>query len=111
MRTSRPKPRKSGCISVKMRFEAPMVVSGPANWKIKLLANSAVSWPPAARALVKPKRELVVSVFCSSAPLPKWVKFVSLVANQCRANRSEEHTSELQSPDHLVCRLLLEKKK
>src|SRR5258708_20292177 len=28
-----------------------------------------------------------------------------------RADRSEEHTSELQSPDHLVCRLLLEKKK
>src|SRR5207244_11973302 len=30
-------------------------------------------------------------------------------ASACR--RSEEHTSELQSPDHLVCRLLLEKKK
>src|SRR5258708_6184672 len=32
----------------------------------------------------------------------------------CRVHkpiRSEEHTSELQSPDHLVCRLLLEKKK
>src|SRR5690348_17438795 len=28
-----------------------------------------------------------------------------------RAARSEEHTSELQSPVHLVCRLLLEKKK
>src|SRR5438552_10379639 len=28
-----------------------------------------------------------------------------------RDTRSEEHTSELQSPDHLVCRLLLEKKK
>src|SRR5258708_19144953 len=28
-----------------------------------------------------------------------------------RTERSEEHTSELQSPDHLVCRLLLEKKK
>src|SRR5690348_18063009 len=27
------------------------------------------------------------------------------------ATRSEEHTSELQSPVHLVCRLLLEKKK
>src|SRR5438876_3377633 len=27
------------------------------------------------------------------------------------SNRSEEHTSELQSPVHLVCRLLLEKKK
>src|SRR5947208_8493680 len=29
----------------------------------------------------------------------------------CGDERSEEHTSELQSPDHLVCRLLLEKKK
>src|SRR5258708_21923927 len=29
----------------------------------------------------------------------------------CAGSRSEEHTSELQSPDHLVCRLLLEKKK
>src|SRR5258708_21826308 len=28
-----------------------------------------------------------------------------------QSQRSEEHTSELQSPDHLVCRLLLEKKK
>src|SRR5258708_31217446 len=31
---------------------------------------------------------------------PRWIR-----------PRSEEHTSELQSPDHLVCRLLLEKKK
>src|SRR2546426_8683622 len=29
----------------------------------------------------------------------------------CPASRSEEHTSELQSPCNLVCRLLLEKKK
>src|SRR5690348_17549501 len=29
----------------------------------------------------------------------------------CITTRSEEHTSELQSPVHLVCRLLLEKKK
>src|SRR5258708_21154896 len=32
-------------------------------------------------------------------------------ARVCPQGRSEEHTSELQSPDHLVCRLLLEKKK
>src|SRR5438094_9484664 len=32
-------------------------------------------------------------------------------ANACRQWRSEEHTSELQSPYDLVCRLLLEKKK
>src|SRR5258708_31913136 len=35
------------------------------------------------------------------------------LGGSCRQDRlrSEEHTSELQSPDHLVCRLLLEKKK
>src|SRR5258708_10919214 len=34
-----------------------------------------------------------------------------LMMNNVEFLRSEEHTSELQSPDHLVCRLLLEKKK
>src|SRR5258708_6826131 len=33
------------------------------------------------------------------------------IATLIEERRSEEHTSELQSPDHLVCRLLLEKKK
>src|SRR5947208_14754816 len=35
----------------------------------------------------------------------------SFSAPRATTSRSEEHTSELQSPDHLVCRLLLEKKK
>src|SRR5258708_11781830 len=40
------------------------------------------------------------------------VKYIFLLAEiDLRLLRSEEHTSELQSPDHLVCRLLLEKKK
>src|SRR5439155_4457147 len=34
-----------------------------------------------------------------------------IVANVGDGDRSEEHTSELQSRGHLVCRLLLEKKK
>src|SRR5947208_9196939 len=34
-----------------------------------------------------------------------------LDSSRSPSSRSEEHTSELQSPDHLVCRLLLEKKK
>src|SRR5205814_10540084 len=34
-----------------------------------------------------------------------------LLARSSEVNRSEEHTSELQSLRHLVCRLLLEKKK
>src|SRR5258708_25152415 len=36
---------------------------------------------------------------------------ISPCSNGATKMRSEEHTSELQSPDHLVCRLLLEKKK
>src|SRR5258708_14443785 len=40
-------------------------------------------------------------------PAPTWKK----APKWAPRGRSEEHTSELQSPDHLVCRLLLEKKK
>src|SRR5574338_877968 len=50
------------------------------------------------------------TLFRSLAVMP------SPIASKCTAHgathtRSEEHTSELQSPWHLVCRLLLEKKK
>src|SRR5438552_8862113 len=38
-------------------------------------------------------------------------QFVKLLLGLIATNRSEEHTAELQSPDHLVCRLLLERKK
>src|SRR5207244_5352479 len=41
-------------------------------------------------------------------PLPQIARELNVDAV---VERSEEHTSELQSPDHLVCRLLLEKKK
>src|SRR2546422_4138205 len=40
-----------------------------------------------------------------------WTRTVSASAWTVRVQRSEEHTSELQSRLHLVCRLLLEKKK
>src|SRR5690625_5493335 len=40
-----------------------------------------------------------------------WMSFSPTFVNNTKFNRSEEHTSELQSRGHLVCRLLLEKKK
>src|SRR5207244_6109737 len=40
--------------------------------------------------------------------LPDEASLATMVAHEL-GHRSEEHTSELQSPDHLVCRLLLEK--
>src|ERR1035441_10715779 len=52
---------------------------------------------------------------CSSAPAtlvaPPVIPGATFVGNKaCAECRSEEHTSELQSLRHLVCRLLLEKK-
>src|SRR5207244_12497258 len=54
-------------------------------------------------------------------PLPPWARtkrsptvvksWIRVSRSSSKIWRSEEHTSELQSPDHLVCRLLLEKKK
>src|SRR2546422_6459164 len=42
---------------------------------------------------------------------PQYVWGINFRREVARKNRSEEHTSELQSRLHLVCRLLLEKKK
>src|SRR5207244_12817709 len=47
----------------------------------------------------------------SGAALMPEIRVGCSTAAGSRSRRSEEHTSELQSPDHLVCRLLLEKKK
>src|ERR1022692_1824454 len=54
-------------------------------------------------------------LYCSCRRRKLWQKrstlgFSTARSNSCRTNRSEEHTSELQSPCNLVCRLLLEKK-
>src|SRR5256885_1230923 len=62
-----------------------------------------------------PKADLIVPFFKTvSYPLGVW-GFIALsycvIVGASNAVRSEEHTSELQSPCNLVCRLLLEKKK
>src|SRR2546429_5084586 len=46
-----------------------------------------------------------------STPSPLAWGSTSTASSECDSLRSEEHTSELQSRLHLVCRLLLEKKK
>src|SRR5687768_18203973 len=47
---------------------------------------------------------------CDPAPDRRYVRTGCTSAPAVRPHRSEEHTSELQSRLHLVCRLLLEKK-
>src|SRR5256885_11686820 len=63
-------------------------------------------------------RYLLFGHFCPSLACmePHWNDATALrstrrAAQRSRDARSEEHTSELQSPCNLVCRLLLEKKK
>src|SRR5258708_25782123 len=48
---------------------------------------------------------------CGECHTPRNLAFALNNRKKFGGVRSEEHTSELQSPDHLVCRLLLEKKK
>src|SRR5438309_5018000 len=61
------------------------------------------------------RSDSATSGFTTSAPMRRapWMKkYVPPAAGASKtALRSEEHTSELQSQFHLVCRLLLEKKK
>src|SRR5258708_29561624 len=60
---------------------------------------------PRAGALTRPP----VAVRAACIPAQRNGRFMPISSPPHRT-RSEEHTSELQSPDHLVCRLLLEKK-
>src|SRR5438309_8742162 len=73
----------------------------------------------AASALTPTGRACCLSQYCMTiamlaAPQPSFSCFTNGTLSQmpeAPAARSEEHTSELQSQFHLVCRLLLEKKK
>src|SRR5690348_18075225 len=62
--------------------------------------------PGVVRRLVQPRGGLV-----DQQAGPERVDHLVAPHPPARRERSEEHTSELQSPVHLVCRLLLEKKK
>src|SRR5437660_10043205 len=54
---------------------------------------------------------LIVRFRRSQSVVRKQIEWLAYAAAVVAAGRSEEHTSELQSRGHLVCRLLLEKKK
>src|SRR5690625_5441850 len=58
-----------------------------------------------------PRRPRIMSSSSTWTPSRKLVSTPAIHLVHTRSSRSEEHTSELQSRGHLVCRLLLEKKK
>src|SRR5215216_4823838 len=97
-------------------------------YRIRRSASSSASVSSASTLLAAPQtishhsRPIVFSLIVPpsahgastshSAPIasPGWIQRAPSPSASACLDRSEEHTSELQSPDHLVCRLLLEKK-
>src|SRR5258708_17662851 len=73
------------------------LISADARSASRMVVSLRIGLPSSVTATAPARCSARKSV--STAPLLPWVA------------RSEEHTSELQSPDHLVCRLLLEKNK
>src|SRR5207253_9204916 len=77
------------------------------------IRTSGVSWTPCTRATVS--RTWAMRRSRSAALASPWLMMKLACFSDTEAppmrKRSEEHTSELQSRGHLVCRLLLEKKK
>src|SRR5437879_10823117 len=72
-----------------------------------------VRWPAGAGHYRGKARSIAVNQagYGSNKNLTVTVTWAATGLPRCVAGRSEEHTSELQSPMYLVCRLLLEKKK
>src|SRR3712207_7489478 len=66
-------------------------------------------WSPAALAIPHPRRESPMSTLRRMV-LVSLLLFLGIADSAASSGRSEEHTSELQSRQYLVCRLLLEKK-
>src|SRR5947208_7151090 len=87
-------PRKSAPV----RF-APSISAPRKTAPVKLTPRKSAFFKSASKKIVPLHRAPVRLAFSSRAE------------ERSVCSRSEEHTSELQSPDHLVCRLLLEKKK
>src|SRR5438552_13478939 len=94
------------------RIEAPWVLDGPIDGESFTIYVEKILLPTLKSGDIvimdnlgshkgKAVRELIRSVGAKLFFLPKYSPDL---------NRSEEHTSELQSPDHIVCRLLLETK-
>src|SRR5947208_6004623 len=75
------------------------------------------TWSPKNKKATKLKNAAHITAYCGRNTRVETTVAIELAASckpfkksKTNATRSEEHTSELQSPDHLVCRLLLEKK-
>src|SRR5690606_41898634 len=100
------------CVVLSMRCSLCCLVLHAAPTQIYTLSlHDALPIFPGAvpEALEHPAHETGVRTGSTTPPIPCHNDSDEEIAVECE--RSEEHTSELQSRENLVCRLLLEKKK
>src|SRR2546426_6026867 len=83
------------------------VCSRPSSWRIWRIAS--MKGNDSMSPTVPPTSTMTTSTSCATFFIAALISLVTW--GKWRRMRSEEHTSELQSPCNLVCRLLLEKKK
>src|SRR2546422_5085098 len=113
------RPRISACRAVPReptRYAATTVLPWPGSraWKApraEATSNAMATTPRLASGVPTSSVKRSRVGRRAPAPPPKMGGSRSLDGKPATADRSEEHTSELQSRLHLVCRLLLEKKK
>src|SRR5260364_105265 len=87
----------------------PISVKGDVVLRFGMLEGDAIV--EANDAVYDPQSAFDVALFQANGSRARRLAVVMNRHETEQMTRSEEHTSELQSPDHLVCRLLLEKKK
>src|SRR5437762_3742922 len=101
------------------RFHILYYAAKGGNWKLAEHEQKVTISILKAGATLRPKYHQDITSFIQSQLQPlaesikakDWQTFEHCYKNAVEEARSEEHTSELQSPMYLVCRLLLEKKK
>src|SRR5690606_40566635 len=89
-------------LAPRSRNDPARIVLGSANRHVAEALQDAERWPFRTAVLTGPPRS-------GKSLLARW--FEGAGKGEALDDRSEEHTSELQSRENLVCRLLLEKKK
>src|SRR5258708_17564827 len=97
---------RGGCVEAlrQIGFDALMTLLGDGPWR-------PYKRPPLSKEVLWEPGKSTQNIFLHSEDWYQANRVDLRLGARADANRSEEHTSELQSPDHLVCRLLLEKKK
>src|SRR5207244_6698955 len=99
-----PRPLRSPLFPYTTLFRSGGATPRPELWTVDELVGQALDGLPGSERVDVELDDDLPTVEIDAAQLQR------VLANLLENARSEEHTSELQSPDHLVCRLLLEKK-